>query len=64
MSFSKHTKTRARLCLPILIVEREPSDVYLACAFKDARRHVQAAAVVFYHNIRLIRSVESLIRTK
>jgi hypothetical protein len=47
----------------MLIIKWEPSDVYLACAFKDARGHVQTTAVMFDHYIGLIRSIESLIRT-
>lgn len=47
----------------MLIIKWEPSDVYLACAFKDARGHVQTTAVMFDHYIGLIRPIESLIRT-
>lgn len=47
----------------MLIIKWEPSDVYLACAFKDARGHVQTTAVMFDHYIGLVRSIESLIRT-
>lgn len=48
----------------MLIIKWEPSDVYLACAFKDAWGHVQTTAVMFDHYIGLIRPIESLIRTK
>ena len=51
------------LHIAMLIIKREPRDVYLACAFKDARGHVQTTAVMFDHDIGLIRPIESLIRT-
>lgn len=50
--------------IAMLVVKREPRDVYLACAFKDARGHVQTTAVMFNHDIRLESPIEPLIRTR
>lgn len=47
----------------MLIIKWEPRDVYLACALEDARGHVQTTAVMFDHNICVVRTIESLIRT-
>ena len=46
-----------------LVVEGEPGDVDLAGGLEDARRHVEHGPVRSGNNIRLERSVESLIRT-
>ena len=48
----------------VLVIEWEPRDVYLACALEDTRGHVQTTAVMFDHNVGVIRAIKSLIRTK
>lgn len=48
----------------VLVIEWEPRDVYLACALEDTRGHVQTIAVMFDHNVGVIRAIESLISTK
>lgn len=52
-----------KLHVAVLIIKREPRDVYLACALEDARWHIQTTAVMFDHNICVERAIESLIRT-
>lgn len=47
----------------MLVVEGEPSDVYLACALENARRHVQATAVVSDHHVGLVCPVKTLVST-
>lgn len=47
----------------MLIVEGEPSDVYLACALENARGHVQATAVVSDHHVGLVCPVKTLVST-
>lgn len=47
----------------MLIVEGEPSDVYLACALENARGYVQATAVASDHHVRLVRPVKTLVST-
>lgn len=49
--------------ITMLIIKWEPRDVYLACALEDTRGHVQTTAVMFDHNICVVRTIESLIRT-
>lgn len=49
--------------IAVLIIKREPRDVYLACALEDARWHIQTTAVMFDHYICVVRAIESLIRT-
>lgn len=44
-----------------LVIEREPGDVNLTGGLEDARRHVQARAVVAYHNVGLVGAVETLV---
>lgn len=46
-----------------LIVEREPCDVDFTCRFENARRNVEAGAVVSDDNICRIRSVEAFVST-
>lgn len=46
----------------VLVIKWEPRDVYLACALEDTRGHVQTTAVMFDHNVGVIRAIESLIR--
>lgn len=53
----------SELHFTVLVVKGEPSDVYLACALEDARRDVQATAVMRDHHVCLERPVETLIRT-
>ena len=53
----------SELHFTVLIVKGEPSDVYLACALEDARRDVQATAVMRDHHVCLERPVETLLRT-
>lgn len=53
----------SELHVTVLVVKGEPSDVYLACALEDARRDVQATAVMRDHHVCLERPVETLIRT-
>lgn len=53
----------SELHVTVLVVKGEPSDVYLACALEDARRDVQATAVMRDHHVCLVRPVETLIRT-
>lgn len=53
----------SKLHVAVLIIKREPRDVYLACALEDARWHIQTTAVMFDHNICVERAIESLIRT-
>lgn len=53
----------SELHVTVLVVKGEPSDVYLASALEDARRNVQATAVMRDHHVCLVRSVETLIRT-
>lgn len=48
----------------MLVIKWEPRDVYLACALEDTRGHVQTTAVMFDHNVGVIRAIESLIRAK
>lgn len=48
--------------IAMLVIKREPRDVYLACALKDSRGYVQTTAVMFNHDIRLKSSIEPLIR--
>ncbi|GFU22162.1 uncharacterized protein NPIL_326731 [Nephila pilipes] len=54
---------RSELHLAALVIEGEPSDVYLARTFEDARRDVGATAVVPNHHVRVVRSVELLVCT-
>lgn len=51
------------LHVTVLVIKGEPRNVYLACALEDARRNVQAAAVMFDHNVCLECPVETLIST-
>lgn len=51
------------LHVTVLVIKWEPRNVYLACALEDARRNVQAAAVMFDHNVCLECPVETLIST-
>lgn len=51
------------LHVTVLIIKGEPSDVYLACALEDTRRNVQATAVVFDHNVCVVRPVETFVCT-
>ena len=44
-----------------LIIKREPCNVYLARALKDARRDVEAAPVLVHHHVRLERAVELFV---
>lgn len=53
-----------KLHITVLIIEGEPRDVYLACALENARRHVQATAVVSDHHVGLVRPVKTLVSTK
>lgn len=53
----------SELHFTVLVVKGEPSDVYLASALEDARRNVQATAVMRDHHVCLVRPVETLIRT-
>lgn len=53
----------SELHFAVLVVKGEPSDVYLACALEDARRDVQATAVMRDHHVCLERPVETLLRT-
>lgn len=48
----------------MLVIKWEPRDVYLACALEDTRGHVQTTAVMFDHNVGVIRAIESLIRAR
>lgn len=52
-----------KLHVTVLVIKGEPRNVYLACALEDARRNVQATAVMFDHNICLECPVETLIST-
>lgn len=52
----------AELHFAALVVEREPGDVDLAGAFEDARRHVQARAVVPYYHVGRVCAVETFVR--
>lgn len=52
-----------KLHLTALVIKGEPGNVNLARALEDAWRHVQAAAVIPYHNVSGISPVETLIRT-
>lgn len=52
------------LHVTMLVVKGEPRDVYLACALENARRHVQATAVVSDHHVRLVGPVKTLVSTK
>lgn len=51
----------AEFHIAVLIIKREPRDVYLACALEDARWHIQTTAVMFDHYICVVRAIESLI---
>lgn len=51
------------LHVTMLVVEGEPSDVYLACALEYARGHVQATAVVSDHHVGLVRPVKTFVST-
>ena len=53
----------AELKLALLVIEGEPGDVDLAGGLEDARRHVQAAAVVFHDDVCVIGAVEFLVGT-
>ena len=44
-----------------LIIKREPCNVYLARALKDARRDVEAAPSLVHHHVRLERAVELFV---
>ena len=44
-----------------LIIKREPCNVYLARALKDARRDVEAAPSLIDHHVRLERAVELFV---
>ena len=44
-----------------LIIKREPCNVYLARALKDARRYVEAAPSLIHHHVRLERAVELFV---
>lgn len=52
-----------KLHVTVLVIKWEPRNVYLACALEDTRRDVQAAAVMFDHNVCLECPVETLIST-
>lgn len=47
--------------ITLLVVKREPCNVYLAGALKDAWRDVEAAAVARDHHVRLVGPVELLV---
>lgn len=47
----------------MLVIKGEPGDVYLTCALENARRDVQATAVMFDHDVRVVCAVEALVRT-
>ena len=44
-----------------LIIKREPCNIYLARALKDARRYVEAAPSLIHHHVRLERAVELFV---
>ena len=44
-----------------LIIKREPCNVYLARALKDARRYVEAGALRGHHHVRLKGAVELFV---
>lgn len=52
----------SELHVTVLVVKGEPSDVYLACALEDARRNVQATAVMLDHHVCVVCPVETLNR--
>ena len=53
----------AKLHGTVLVVEREPGDVYFTRAFENTWRYVKATPVVLDDNVRRIRTVETLIGT-
>ncbi len=48
--------------IALLIVKREPCNVYLAGALKDAWRYIEAAALAADHHVGLEGAVELLVR--
>lgn len=48
----------------MLVIERKPGDVYLACALENARGYVQATAVVSDHHVCLVRPIKTLVSTR
>lgn len=48
----------------MLVIERKPGDVYLACALENARGYVQATAVVSDHHVGLVRPIKTLVSTR
>lgn len=51
----------AKLHLAALIVEGEPRNVDFTCRFEDARRHIEAGAVVADHHVGLVGAIEALV---
>lgn len=45
----------------MLIVEREPRDIYFTGTFKYSRRYVHAASIIFHNHICRIRTVETFV---
>lgn len=48
----------------VLIIEGEPCDVYFTSAFENTRRYIQATAVVFHHDVRMVSAIKSFISAK
>ena len=51
----------AKFHLALLVVEWEPGDIDLACAFKDTRWDVETTSVISHHHIGWICSIEALV---
>lgn len=52
-----------KLHITMLVIKREPRYIYLACALEYTRWDVQAAAVMFDHDVCLERPVKPFIST-
>lgn len=54
----------AELHFAVLVVKREPRDIYLASGFENTRGNVSTATVAIHHHIGLVGAIKSLISAK